>query len=744
MTTEYELDPTRFRRAAAAGLRVFPVKTRDKVPTIAWKQFQDRAPTAEELDLWDASASNVGVVCGAPSGIVVLDVDSPEAQELVDGLGLPVTPTVQTARGLHYYFRHPGYEIRNGVRIGGAKLDVRGDGGYVVGPGSIHAVGARYKWTVSPTEAAFAELPQKLLDLLKGQAKEATAQGARAAGQALPRHAGKFDRFLQRELSSGRKELSEAVEGERNDTLFRVAARISAHVAGAAAEWQPFSDALMANALEAGLEPKETELTLASGWKAGSAGPTGWMVVAREWVFLSKPNVFYHPPSGQHLDVPAFNNTFACHYFGKGTIARFLLQSNVITTVFDIVYRPEEPAGFIDESDLVWLNTYRPSDIVPEAGDWSPFEEFMSYLVPEDDERAHLLKMIAWTVRNPGKKLRHALLLRSEHQGVGKSMLSEIWSELLGRHNVRKTTTEEISSQFQGFIKQTLLVVLEELNWGVGPIGYNRLKDLITADMVPVNEKYMPVRHWPNHATFVILTNLKTPLIIEDMDRRIFFIDTPAVPQGKEYYSYFAKWWQSNLGVIRAYLDTVDLEGFDPFAPPPMTEAKRALIADGREDLIKDLALAIEERWGVFNRDLVTLAEVEAQLGSTMRGKSKVKLAEALKALGAIPFAQQRVPGHWSGEFFSSIPTRASLWAIRNGSYWQAAGPVARGEEYARKEGRFAGWHGLAIEICHINEWPTDLPEPVMKRTGEPLTPGAIFKLLIDHVTDRASKRLTV
>src|SRR5205085_4206659 len=142
---------------------------------------------------------------------------------------------------------------------------------------------------------------------------------------------------------------------------------------------------------------------------------------------------------------------------------------------------------FIMKDGLNWMNTYRPSDVVATPGDWAPFVDFMGHLVPDVDEREHLLKMLAWTVRNPGKKLRHALLLRSEHQGVGKSMLSEIWSALLGHHNIRKTTTEEVSSQFQSFIKQTLLIVLEELNWGVGPIGYNRLKDLITADVVPVN-----------------------------------------------------------------------------------------------------------------------------------------------------------------------------------------------------------------------------------------------------------------
>lgn len=739
MNNEPALSPARFALMAAAGLRLFPLKPNDKTPACAWKEFQERAPTIEELAAWDAGNYNIGVICGSPSGIVVLDVDSPDAQELVDGLNLPATPTVRTARGVHYYFRSRAYEIRNSVRVAGAKLDVRGDGGYVVGPGSIHPTGARYEWIVPPTEVAFAELPTSLLKLMQTKSKRAVA--AKPTGQEISLTEGQFGRFLNRQLAELLKELSGASEGERNDTLFRLAARLAADVAATGCEWAQFATAISATAHQIGLGPEETARTLESAWKAGSASPSELIGVAREWVFLSKPNVFYHPESGQHLDVAAFNNTFA--HVVKGKIATVLLKLELVICVFDIIYRPGEPAGFVHENGLDWLNTYRPSEVEAEAGDWDPFEEFIAYLVPNKEEREHLLKMIAWTVRKPGNKIRHALLLRSEHQGVGKSMLTEIWAELLGRSNVRKTTTEEVSSQFQGFMKQTLLVVLEELNWGVGPIGYNRLKDLITADVVPINEKYMPVRHWPNVATFVILTNLKIPLIIEDADRRIFFIDSPALPRDKGYYTSFAAWWQANLGAIRAYLETINLDGFVPFANPPMTDAKRALIADGREDLVKDLALAVEERWGVFNRDVVTLAEVEAQLGNSTRGKSKVKLTEALKAFGAIPFSQQRVPGYWSGEYFSAVPTRASLWAIRNMKYWTAAGPIARGEEYALREGKFADWHGLIVEICNGNEWPADLPLPELVRVEHPLGPIEVLNLLAGKKGD-ASKRLAV
>ena len=87
---------------------------------------------------------NYALICGKTSGVVVLDADTPQAAQWLRQLG---TYVVETAKGCHAYFRHPGRIIRNGVRVQvapGVEVDVRGDGGYVVGPMSIHETGVVY------------------------------------------------------------------------------------------------------------------------------------------------------------------------------------------------------------------------------------------------------------------------------------------------------------------------------------------------------------------------------------------------------------------------------------------------------------------------------------------------------------------------------------------------------------------------------------------------------------------------
>lgn len=147
---------------AARGLTVIPVPRPDathggKKPTIRWKQYQTRRPTIAELTGWFATPMNMAVLTGRISGIVVVDADSDAALAWVFR-HLPLTPwQTKTPRGFHLWYRHPGTRIGNRVHIktgdGELALDVRGDGGFVVAPGSVHKTGALYEqvgdWTVA-------------------------------------------------------------------------------------------------------------------------------------------------------------------------------------------------------------------------------------------------------------------------------------------------------------------------------------------------------------------------------------------------------------------------------------------------------------------------------------------------------------------------------------------------------------------------------------------------------------------
>jgi len=148
------------KRLADHGLCVIPLSPRSKVPCIGWSKYQTEKPTDDDLKRWfaDFPERNLGIVTGAGSGVVVLDVDKPDAFHME----MPKTPTAKTGKGFHYYFKHPGFDVGNAVLPFG---DLRGDGGLVVAPPSLHPGGSTYTWICSFNDSPLAELPREIIDL---------------------------------------------------------------------------------------------------------------------------------------------------------------------------------------------------------------------------------------------------------------------------------------------------------------------------------------------------------------------------------------------------------------------------------------------------------------------------------------------------------------------------------------------------------------------------------------------------
>jgi putative DNA primase/helicase len=120
--------------------------------------------------------ANWGIATGQGSGLVVLDIDPRHGGEesllaLTAQYGrLPETLEVLTGGGgRHLYFRYPdGVDVRNSAGALGPGLDIRGEGGYVVAPPSIHISGGIYQWDdmSDPENDEPVDLPDWLLELI--------------------------------------------------------------------------------------------------------------------------------------------------------------------------------------------------------------------------------------------------------------------------------------------------------------------------------------------------------------------------------------------------------------------------------------------------------------------------------------------------------------------------------------------------------------------------------------------------
>lgn len=149
-----------FRRMYDLGFNLIPAD--DKVTVKRWKQYQTERLEPELFESWleQFSGHNFALLTGQcpydPAiGIVVVDADDEAALNLAVSR-VPTTPVKQySARGEHFIYRHPGFHVPTvrGLVVNNQKykLDVKGDGGYIMSPGSMHKSGIRYRegceWT---------------------------------------------------------------------------------------------------------------------------------------------------------------------------------------------------------------------------------------------------------------------------------------------------------------------------------------------------------------------------------------------------------------------------------------------------------------------------------------------------------------------------------------------------------------------------------------------------------------------
>lgn len=185
------------------GLNVFPVRLsgepyvdkegEDQTATgkeprkLGWQR--ENATTLDDVNSFFRIPSNVGIACGECKAgrIVVVDVDGIDGMNWIEQYGI-LPPTLEAATGRdggvanphrHHFYLWPEdvemptsmslkYKDENGKKHA-AHIDIKGQGGYVVGAGSMHQNGVAYKWM---REAAPIEAPSWLVQLITQHRKK--------------------------------------------------------------------------------------------------------------------------------------------------------------------------------------------------------------------------------------------------------------------------------------------------------------------------------------------------------------------------------------------------------------------------------------------------------------------------------------------------------------------------------------------------------------------------------------------
>lgn len=255
---------------AENGWRVLPVHIArksdgSKEPNFfrrSWKQAS--ADPAVLAQWWNAPEEDgIAILCG-PSNLVVIDLDGERGYDNFVALcgvhGIPQTLTCLTGGGgVHFYFQAPdNTHIQNSTGVLAEKVDVRGYGGCVFAPPTLHVSGTRYEWYDPAVPVAL--LPDWLLQRLTGSVESGVVIRA-------------WKDRAEKELEKAVVKIRKAPEGTRRNTLNTHAYFLGqiAHLLGRDRIATALRDAC--TAAESVLPEAEIERTIDAGLTDGEARP---------------------------------------------------------------------------------------------------------------------------------------------------------------------------------------------------------------------------------------------------------------------------------------------------------------------------------------------------------------------------------------------------------------------------------------------------------------------------------------
>jgi hypothetical protein len=269
---------------ARRGIAVFPVKARDKVP-LTEHGVKDASADPTAVHAWWSRwpNANLGVACGVPSGVLVVDIDGADGEAALEALAaehgaLPPCPEVRTGKGRHLWFAHDE-RVRNSVKRL-PSVDTRSTGGYVLAPPSVHPSGAVYRWVPGRaiTDLEPPPPPEWLVAALtrpKRLEPELPPTPARDRALPPPDESDRRRRWCLRALAEEARTLARTPPGGRNDQLNKSAYKVGGYVVSGYLDEDEVRRELLA-ACEAWGQDRDVRkdrATLERGLEAGKRDP---------------------------------------------------------------------------------------------------------------------------------------------------------------------------------------------------------------------------------------------------------------------------------------------------------------------------------------------------------------------------------------------------------------------------------------------------------------------------------------
>ena len=306
-------------------------------------------------------------------------------------------------------------------------------------------------------------------------------------------------------------------------------------------------------------------------------------------------------------------------------------------------------------------------ELPPWEADYTLWTKHLKHLFPDPSQRAWVSCWVASMVLRPELLCATYLVLSSKKQGTGKGLFAQGILKLLGGYFVKAGT--EQWKRFNGDWAHALLVWSDELRFNTNreqKAVSERIKDIVGSKLIKIEGKGKDSYTTQNYMRLLFTTNSEAVVYLDTGDRRAAIYDTPTIlppEQGKA----LSTWLESEQGMagLMCWANSVDLTGFNPAAPAPMTIAKRDAIAACASEMEVFVA-AIAEGEALTGKDVYTIVELMNdyhRVNGRPWHSDNARFSQALRRAGLESVARLiKVQG-----------TPQRLTAVRRAEHWEGA-----------------------------------------------------------------------
>lgn len=238
-----------------------------------------------------------------------------------------------------------------------------------------------------------------------------------------------------------------------------------------------------------------------------------------------------------------------------------------------------DPGG---EDKNITCNLFDKWPTEPKQGECGLLIQMLEYMCSNEKNAADLkqwvLRWLAYPIRNPGAKMKTALMFHG-WQGVGKNLFFEIIMAIYGKYG-RIIDQSALEDKHNDTFSKKLFFIADEVVARQELYHVKgKIKGIITGEWIRINPKNVGAYHERNHANLVFLSNEILPVVIDKDDRRFTVVWTPGQLSEQFYKDIRAEVDAGGIAALHYHLKyELDMGNFTPWTRPPMTGAKKDLI----------------------------------------------------------------------------------------------------------------------------------------------------------------------